>query len=237
MNFFLQPTVPATSWGVKAWERVSSARVAPLACNVQIRSCVFAVNLAHGDWKLWFRANSNLLNNFFPHPPLSQPYLTNFCRDEWRKINSNDQKRRKALANRRPNRSVESGRALKSLLCLPLWVRTERFPNISCPLKKKFLISFENKIFHFLWKQVLNCDCKPVGFNTWVIIGHLEPRETERNSQLIWIQALFFNITPFVSSLDHVSSSNQVSFCTCPINFLYKLGNITLARSLRAKCK
>lgn len=178
MNFFLQPTVPATSWGVKAWKRASSARVAPLACNVQIHSCVFAVNLTHVDWKPWFRASSSLLNNYFPRPPLSQPYLTNFWRDEWRKINSNDQKRRKVLANRRPNRSVESGRALKSLLYLPLWVRTERFPNISCPLKKKYLISFENKIFHFLWKQVLNCDCKPVGFNTWVIIGHLEPKET-----------------------------------------------------------
>lgn len=153
MNFFLQPTVPATSWGVKAWERASSARVAPLACNVQIHSCVFAVNLTHVIWKPWFRASSNLLNNYFPRPPLSQPYLTNFWRDEWRKINSNDQKRRKVLANRRPNRSVESGRALKSLLCLPLWVRTERFPNISCPLKKsisfplktKYFISFENK--------------------------------------------------------------------------------------------
>ena len=165
-------------WGVKAWKRPSSARVAPLACNVQIHSCVFAVNLTHVDWKPWFRASSNLLNNYFPRPPLSQPYLTNFWRDEWRKISSNDQKRRKVLANRRPNRSVESGRALKSLLCLPLWVRTERFPNISCPLKKKYLISFEKKIFHFLWKQVLNCDCNPVGFNTWVIIGHLEPRET-----------------------------------------------------------
>lgn len=153
MNFFfLQPTVPATSWGVKAWKRASSARVAPLACNVQIRSCVFAVNLTHVDWKPWFRASSNLLNNYFPRPLLSQPYLTNFWRDEWRKINSNDQKRRKVLANRRPNRSVESGRALKSLLCLPLWVRTERFPNISCPLKKK--------VFNFLWKQNISFPLK-----------------------------------------------------------------------------
>lgn len=153
MNFFfLQPTVPATSWGVKAWKKASSARVAPLACNVQIHSCVFAVNLTHVDWKPWFRASSNLLNNYFPRPPLSQPYLTNFWRDEWRKINSNDQKRRKVLANRRPNRSVESGRALKSLLCLPLWVRTERFP--------KYFMSFEKKVFNFLWKQNISFPLK-----------------------------------------------------------------------------
>ena len=146
MNFFLQPTVPATSCGVKAWERASSARVAPLACNVQIHSCVFAVNLAHVDWKPWFRASSNLLNNYFPRPPLSQPYLTNFWRDEWRKINSNDQKRRKVLANRRPNRSAEVASVFTTL------GKNRTF--------SKYFMSFEKKVFNFFWKQNISFPLK-----------------------------------------------------------------------------